>query len=301
MTKGSKARIELKASQEQALATVRANGSQFLSRAQYEEITGVSRSQAAYDLAELVTAGLLERVGAGRTTRYQLVEPLPQQRRQWTNERIRSSLETFCAGRDSWPSARDFKTAGHADLYVAASRYGGVAFWTKELGFARPGRTAGALATRRVRLPRPRFRWIAEAAAVLLAVTAAGASVLQPWATGPSSDGTPRQTAQVPRAHQPATPKQASTTRAQVRRRSSKLPRRATTVRRSAPNSTVATRANELAAQGTEITYHPATAATTATGTASAQSQPRSASGPAPLAAPSSGGGAPQPIPPPRR
>ena len=151
MTKGSKARIELKASQEQALATVRANGSQFLSRAQYEEITGVSRSQAAYDLAELVTAGLLERVGAGRTTRYQLVEPQSQQRRQWTNDRIRTSLEAFCAGHDSWPSARDFKTAGHADLYVAASRYGGIAFWTKELGFARPGRTSGTRAASRAR------------------------------------------------------------------------------------------------------------------------------------------------------
>ena len=294
MTKGSKARIELKASQEQALATVRANGSQFLSRAQYEEITGVSRSQAAYDLAELVTAGLLERVGAGRTTRYQLVEPLSQQRRQWTNERIRSSLETFCAGRDSWPSARDFKTAGHADLYVAASRYGGVAFWTKELGFARPGRTAGALATRRVRLPRPRFRWIAEAAAVLLAVTAAGASVLQPWATGQGGDGTPRQ-AQAPRAHQPATPKRASTVRAQVRR-ASKLQRHANVIRRSAPRS-AGTGTNQLAAQRAQVAYHPATT-TSVTHSATAQSQPQSTSGPAPLPAPS-GPAAPNPIPPP--
>ncbi len=295
MTKGSIARIELKASQEQALATVRANGSQVLTRAQYEEITGVSRSQAAYDLAELVTAGLLERVGAGRTSRYQLVEPQSQQRRQWTNERIGSSLEAFCAGRDSWPSARDFKSAGHADLYVAASRYGGIAFWTKELGFARPGRTNGARAARGRRLPRLRLRWIAEAAAVLLAVTAAGASVLQPWATGQSSDGTPRQTAQVPRAHQPATPKRASTARVQVRR-ASKRQQHTNVIRQSTPTS-AGKGTNQLASERADVAYHPATT-TSVTHSATAQSQPQSTSGPAPLPAPS-GPAAPNPIPPP--
>jgi hypothetical protein len=291
---GSKARIELKASQEQALAAVRANGSQVLSRAQYEEITGVSRSQAAYDLAELVTAGLLERVGAGRTSRYQLVEPQSQRRRQWTNDRIRTSLEAFCAGRDSWPSARDFKSAGHADLYVAASRYGGIAFWTKELGFARPGRTNGARAARGPRLPRLRLRWIAEAAAVLLALAAAGASVLHPWATVQGSDGTPRQAAQR-RAHEPATPKRASTVRAQVRG-ASKPQRHANVIRRSAPRS-AGTGTNQLAAQRTQVAYHPATT-TSVTHSATAQSQPQSTSGPAPLPAPS-GPAAPNPIPPP--
>ena len=33
---------------------------------------------------------------------------------------------------------------GHSDLYVAASRYGGISFWTNELGFSRPARRAPA-------------------------------------------------------------------------------------------------------------------------------------------------------------
>src|SRR5207247_1237315 len=90
-----------------------------LTRGAYQQICGVSRSQAAYDLAELVEAGVLERIGGGRSTRYVLVREPNSSRRHWTSDRIRSELVHFCAGRPAWPSAREFKSAGRTDLYVA--------------------------------------------------------------------------------------------------------------------------------------------------------------------------------------
>ena len=94
---GSTARNELKRTQELVLDVLRADTATPLTRARYQEIAGVSRSQAAYDLAELVEAGILERVGAGPATRYRLVDSRPDDRRRWTNERIRSALQEFCA------------------------------------------------------------------------------------------------------------------------------------------------------------------------------------------------------------
>jgi DNA-binding Lrp family transcriptional regulator len=184
---GSATRTTLKVTQERVLDALRMDGATPLTRARYQEIAGVSRSQAAYDLAELVEAGILERFGAGPATRYRLADFRPDDRRRWTNERIRSALQEFCAGREAWPSAREFKGAGHHDLYVAASRYGGIPFWAKELGFARPGRRPAP--TRIVapsRRRRPRMRWTAEAAAMAVALGVAGVSVLHPWNT--SSD-----------------------------------------------------------------------------------------------------------------
>ena len=66
-------RTQLKRTQQRALAALAAaGGSKELSRGEYEELAGVGRSQAAYDLAELVEAGILRRVGGGRATRYRL-------------------------------------------------------------------------------------------------------------------------------------------------------------------------------------------------------------------------------------
>jgi hypothetical protein len=169
--KGSTGRVELKPMQERALNVLREDGSELLTRARYQEITGVSRSQAAYDLAELVEAGILVRLGGGRATRYRLTTPArparpsepsrPEQhgKRRWTNERIRAELERFCAKRKTWPSPAEFRAAGHSDLYIAASRYGGVGFWASELGFSRPGRTEPP--TRSPVRP-PSFRWTNE-------------------------------------------------------------------------------------------------------------------------------------------
>jgi hypothetical protein len=128
---------QLKTSQRLALDTLARADATDLTRARYEELTGVSRSQAAYDLAELVEAGLLVKVGAGRATRYRLAQAGESGRRRWTEERIRTELSSFCADRTTWPSAAEFRAAGRSDLYVAASRYGGIGFWSAQLGFPR--------------------------------------------------------------------------------------------------------------------------------------------------------------------
>jgi hypothetical protein len=128
----------LKPAQRKVLAELASRGSEELTRAEYERIGIVSRSQAAYDLAELVQMGLLERIGAGRATHYRLAHPGAGRKRKWTEERIRAELEAFCAGRRSWPRALEFKQEGHADLYLAASRYGGIDYWAAELGYEEP-------------------------------------------------------------------------------------------------------------------------------------------------------------------
>jgi hypothetical protein len=158
---------QLKPAQRVALDALARAEATDLTRARYEELTGVSRSQAAYDLAELVEAGLLVRIGAGRATRYRLAPASDSGRRRWTDDRIRAELASFCADRTTWPSAAEFRSAGRSDLYVAASRYGGIGFWAAELGFPRE----------RARPVTPRSARRATLAAVAALVFALGAGV----------------------------------------------------------------------------------------------------------------------------
>lgn len=61
----------------------------------------------------------------------------PPRRARWTEQRIRQELEDFCAGREAWPTEREFVEAGKRSLYRAASRTGGVAYWAGQLGLRR--------------------------------------------------------------------------------------------------------------------------------------------------------------------
>ena len=90
---------QLKPAQQLALGALARIDATDLTRARYQEFTGVSRSQAAYDLAELVEAGLLVRIGAGRATRYHLPPANDSGRRRWTDGRIRTELSAFCSDR----------------------------------------------------------------------------------------------------------------------------------------------------------------------------------------------------------
>lgn len=175
-------RRELKPAQRLGLAALNEGTTNELTRERYQQLTGVSRSQAAYDLAELVEAGLIERIGGGRSTRYKRRTRSQSSQRHWTNERIRAGLADFCANRATWPTAGDFKAAGHTDLYVAASRYGGIGFWASELGFSRTARVEHRRPTRSIR---PLLR-LAPAgiafAAVLLGVSGA---VIEPRRPAP--------------------------------------------------------------------------------------------------------------------
>jgi hypothetical protein len=171
--------FELKPAQQRVLGVLKSEGATRFTRARYEALSGVGRSQAAYDLAELVEHGILERLGSGRATRYRIVHVSTTTgrsgRRRWTQERIRAGLLAFCAGRDAWPSAAEFKEAGRFDLYVAASRYGGIRFWTSELGLTREPQPVPPAATPRRTMFRPRLQWVPAAAVAMLALALAGA------------------------------------------------------------------------------------------------------------------------------
>jgi hypothetical protein len=65
----------------------------------------------------------LDRRHPARTTRY------------WTPARIHAQLADFCAGRQTWPTAPDFRAAGRMPLYWAATRHGGLRWWREQLGF----------------------------------------------------------------------------------------------------------------------------------------------------------------------
>jgi putative transcriptional regulator len=140
--------VSLKPAQQIVLANLGERGGVELVRAEYEAIAGVSRSQAAYDIAELVALGILERVGSGRATRYRLSPSGAGRPRKWTDERIRAGLADFCEVVGHWPRAADFRRAGRTDLYLAATRNGGIERWASEVAPERDGVETGAALAR---------------------------------------------------------------------------------------------------------------------------------------------------------
>jgi hypothetical protein len=274
-------RNDLKETQEQVVALLRGGELRQLTRRAYQELTGVSRSQAAYDLAELVEKGILRQDGAGRATSYGLVHEESRGHRRWTEERIRAELAAFCAGREAWPSAGDFKAAERGHLYVAASRYGGIAYWAAELGFPERPRARTSTTSLRRRLA------FAAAAAAVAAALIAGALALR-------HGGVARTPAAVPRGATPATPLEWRTTPSFARQRphgrtpsSTKSkpnrPRKA-----SRPSLPKAASTPALAAQRTPAASHSANApaARPAARGPAPLAAPNSSSAPAPLAAP---------------
>lgn len=61
----------------------------------------------------------------------------PGRRAIWTEQRIWQDLEAFCAGREVWPTEREFVDAGKRNLYSAASRKGGIGYWADQVGLPR--------------------------------------------------------------------------------------------------------------------------------------------------------------------
>jgi Transcriptional regulator DIP2311-like, C-terminal domain len=284
--------FELKPAQQRVLGVLKSEGASRLTRARYEELSGVSRSQAAYDLAELVENGILERLGSGRATRYRIVHqstPGRGGRRRWTQERIRSALEAFCAGRDEWPSSAEFKQAGRFDLYVAASRYGGIRFWTSELGLTRDAQPATPAARPRRRTFRPRLQWVPAAAVAALALALAGGGHIRLSHDGAVVEAAPPQRLDTPSLKPP-------TVRPRVRRvQPARHARHASRPARKAPaqHASTATTSAELVSSRSSTPSSSATARTT-----SSSPTQTSSSNPAPLPAPS-GGSARHPLPPP--
>jgi DNA-binding transcriptional ArsR family regulator len=287
-------RNELKPAQRAAMAALNEGSAEELTRGEYQQLTGVSRSQAAYDLAELVEAGHVERLGGGRSTRYRRPRKAQPSHRHWTNERIRAALLEFCAGRTTWPSAGEFKAAGHTDLYVAASRYGGIRSWASELGFSGPARTVRR--RRRSRSLRPHLTWAATAAAFVAVLLGVSGAVLQPHASAPTRKAAGAPSARnVVRALAPPSTVRAKPKPARTTRRSN---HRAPVARSSTPRYRgviTSSPRRELASQTIS-----APAISTPRQQPTAQSLP-SAGGVAPLPSPGGGGSAPSPLPSPRQ
>lgn len=57
-----------------------------------------------------------------------------QAQRTWTEQTVESALREFLAGRDEWPSYRDFQRSGHRALRDAVTRLGGARHWARRLG-----------------------------------------------------------------------------------------------------------------------------------------------------------------------
>jgi hypothetical protein len=283
---------ELKPGQQKALASL-AGAADELTRGDYQRLTGVSRSQAAYDLADLVRLGMLERVGGGRSTRYRLARRSEPTQRHWTSDRIRAELERFCAGRASWPSAGEFKRRGRTDLYVAASRYGGIGFWANEL---RLPRTDTSPVVRPVRSRR--WTWAAIGAAA--GAAAAGLTVL-----AVQQAPTPRhRLAARPAVHTPAA---AATLRHHAGTHPLVRTRPARQVTRAAPPKPAAAPTHpeaRTAAHAVAVSHTVARAPTATAPPTPSQatrvvlaSQARSTTGPTPLPAPPPSSPSPKPLP----
>jgi hypothetical protein len=300
------ARQELKPAQHRALAVLRDGREAELTRGGYQELANVSRSQAAYDLAELVEAGVLERIGRGRSTRYVLAKQPNLTRRHWTSERIRAELASFCNGNQTWPSASEFKAAGHADLYVAASRYGGVAFWAAELGLTRGTRRWEKPSIGRLKLS---LSWatigalggaLAVGAAVAVVQGFPGAApktVAEHGGSASTAKSTPAQnTTRRPRT----TAKHATT--AKVRAHAPAKTSHPAVVKPSASAATTPILAVRTVSASPPPPSQP-TSSTTSSGHTGATTTSSSATsgGPTPLMAPRGGSSTPPPLPPPTR
>ena len=300
--RGSKSRIELKPTQERVLAALAQDGSVGLTRGRYEDLAGVSRSQAAYDLAELVDAGILERVGGGRATTYRFVRRARQAgQRHWTNERIHAALVDFCGGRKTWPSAGEFKTEGRSDLYVAASRYGGIGYWATALGFEQPSRTTTPEPA--VRSWRPRLGWAAGGAAVAATLFAAAGTALYLGRDAPTHHAAAPRPASSPSSARQSAParlepgvRSQNATKAKSPRQMRQRPRPSSPSTHS--GSTQPSAQAELAvAKVSTSTY---SAASSPRQTVTQRTTGSGSAGPAPLPSPSGSGTPPAPLPPPQ-
>jgi cell filamentation protein, protein adenylyltransferase len=136
----SSAPVQLKASQQRGLGALGVQGVREFTRKDYEKASAVQRTAARQDLDDLVEKRIIRRLSSGPGTRYAFVRGSDERRgrpRRWTPEHIQEELETFCLGRSVWPSVAEFKAGGQTALYLAVTRYGGVAHWAERIGLPR--------------------------------------------------------------------------------------------------------------------------------------------------------------------
>jgi hypothetical protein len=205
----------------------------------------------------------------------------------------------FCAGRPAWPSAREFKSAGHTDLYVAASRYGGVAFWAAELGLPRASRRWEAPSLPRLRLS---LSWAMIGALGGALAVGAAVAIVQGFpraapkavAEHAGSVATPRvPTAKSSTRRARTSPKRATTAKARVNSRT-KTSHAAVQKPSSSTSTTQILAVRTVSASPPRQPTAPSTTSSTRAGTTTTSSSTGSG-GPTPLMAPGPGPARPHP------
>lgn len=133
--------VQLTTTQEQALTALSLTETDEFTRADYQRVTGASKTHAIDDLNRLLRANVVRRRGRGPSARYRFTAgPTTEtrgRRREWTDERIERELREFVGNRTKWPSIAEFNEAGRRPLYQAVTRFGGTQHWADRLGVSR--------------------------------------------------------------------------------------------------------------------------------------------------------------------
>ncbi len=142
LTPGGSTPLQLSPSQQRALTRLRIEGRREFVRSEYERAANVKRTTAITDLQKLVGHGMLLIRGHGPNTRYAFPGAVRTTRAavgrgrppRWTDELIELELRAYLSDRIDWPRPAEFRVDGRGDLYIAASRSGGIARWRGLLG-----------------------------------------------------------------------------------------------------------------------------------------------------------------------
>ena len=134
--------VQLTPHQEKAVAELTAGARAFITRAEFEDLTGLRKTQAAAELGALVEAGVFRSVGQGPGRRYELAGRSSSSGRRgptphWTEERVRAELQALTDEFGHFPTPVEFRSDGKWGLYLAASRLGGLRRWRSEIGVSR--------------------------------------------------------------------------------------------------------------------------------------------------------------------
>ncbi len=138
---GGSGQLQLTPSQQRALTRLRIEGLREFKRGEYEHAAGVGRTAATVELQLLVRHGMLLVRGRGPSTSYLFPGVVrsekvhgPGRPLRWTDALIERELRGYLGDRVDWPRRAEFRAAGRGDLYMAASRHGGIARWRQMLG-----------------------------------------------------------------------------------------------------------------------------------------------------------------------
>lgn len=124
--------VQLNSHQEKALVDL--SGRRSFTVQDYMGASGRAKRDANRDLYKLRSAGVINLRGTGKASHYVFGTKTESTKSKWSNSVIEELLREFVSGRSTWPTAKEFKAAGHDGLYQAMSRNGGVKHWRSTVG-----------------------------------------------------------------------------------------------------------------------------------------------------------------------